>query len=338
VRALLNFIAALAIAVSANGQSLPFYASQGAGGSTPPPSNTSFDDFESYSATSLNQGLVAFLKLDESSGNRTDATGNGFTAVPSASIPSNTGIINSGATNNAGATTTTRGLAIVNSIDVRAQTEPFSVVWWIYPVICNSGAGAISTLVSGGTKGFLCYVGASCQIHFYSTDNAGTATDQTVGGGNLTGSAWNQVVFTYDGSQIKGYLNGSTDGAHSLSGSGISKGFAALDISNYSDNSAGVPGTYDEFAYYNRALVASEVTLSYNSGAGTPYAAPTAANGLNGSGSALSVTTANFSGPYVTHQSFTGVYSTDDNANYSNGDSLNGLNGGTGWNGAYVAN
>lgn len=92
---------------------------------------------------------------------------------------------------------------------------------------------------------------------------------------DLTGSIqiplnqWTHIVFTYDGSDIKGYVNGVSDGSTSASGN-INDSSYDLRISGEDGtNSYNFDGLLDDVRIYNTALSASEVTNLYNTGAHT---------------------------------------------------------------------
>ena len=106
----------------------------------------------------------------------------------------------------------------------------------------------------------------------------GTAiTRDVAGSGTLTG-AWKHVVRTYDGTTLRGYLNGSNGGGgvamtfDSPNDDGESSwylAFGAEDITTYNSSTAGwLSGRVGIMRVYDRALSGAEVTSNYNDAKG----------------------------------------------------------------------
>ena len=77
------------------------------------------------------------------------------------------------------------------------------------------------------------------------------------------GTGWNHIVYTYDGTNVSGYLNGAlVAGPTAASGNG-SGGLS--DSFTLSASTVGIVGivTHDDVAVFNRALTAAEVTSLY---------------------------------------------------------------------------
>lgn len=219
-------------------------------------------------------GLLAFWNLNESQGYRLDDTCNGWDAKEDPPyLGDSAGIISNALTNHGNGTITTSGLQVSQNLDLNSQTTPFSISLWVYPIAFNSGAAMIASLPSGGNQGTLLYVGSNGGLHFYSTDDAATVSDNAFTSTLPSLNTWNHIVLTWDGTQKLVFLNGSALGSkQSLSaGSGISRGHHPWEIGNYPGVSGGVPGAYDEISYYGRELSSSEVTTLYNSGAAQTY-------------------------------------------------------------------
>ncbi len=232
-------------------------------------------------------GLVAYWKCDEASGFRGDATGNGWCAIERNGTQSGvSGIINNAVNVN----TTGKGLSVSANLDTRAQTTAFSISFWVKDNgAWNTGNGLIAMILSVGTQGFLVYSGGSggtMTPHWYTTNDAGTADDETAS--TLIGTGWNHIVVGFDGTTKRIYINGAAAGSSTVSG--VSRGHQVFAIGNYSGfgSTTGQTATYDEIAYYSRMLSSSEVTTLYNSGAALAYSGSSSACtsppylGLNG--------------------------------------------------------
>ncbi len=78
---------------------------------------------------------------------------------------------------------------------------------------------------------------------------------------------YNHYALTYDGSTLTFYINGSSIGTRSVSGSVED---SAVGIGGYTQTPAGYAYTYDgycdEYGYWDSALTSAEVTAIYNSG------------------------------------------------------------------------
>lgn len=219
------------------------------------------------------RGLLAFWNMNETQGYRLDDTCNGWDAKEDPPYLSHSaGIISFAMTNHGNGTVTSSGLQVSQNLDTSSQTTPFSISLWVYPIAFNSGAGLIASLASGGTQGLLLYVASNGGLHYYSTDDSGTVSDNFFGTGiNL--NAWNHVVVTWDGTKKNAFINGvGMNGKQALSaGSGVSRGHHPWEIGNYYQLAGGVPGAYDEISYYGRELATNEVLTLYNGGAAMTY-------------------------------------------------------------------
>ncbi|QGQ94328.1 hypothetical protein EHS13_05110 [Paenibacillus psychroresistens] len=119
-----------------------------------------------------------------------------------------------------------------------------------------------------GGESYRIFINAAGTVQFVvrTTNNswysAGTAA---VSPSALTAGTWYHLVGTYDGANVKIYINGvyQATGSQTISGSIYNTGAALrigyLDLSNYTK------GKVDEVRIYNRALNASEVLSLYNS-------------------------------------------------------------------------
>ena len=84
-------------------------------------------------------------------------------------------------------------------------------------------------------------------------------------------SAWRNLLFTYDGSTVTGYVNGVSVGTVASSGSGVTVGSNNFKI-GASDNGTTSEGfassILDDVPVFTRALTAAECALMYSSGPG----------------------------------------------------------------------
>lgn len=144
------------------------------------------------------------------------------------------------------------------SLDI---TTAISVECWIYYDGSN-GKGLLGRWSSGADSNYLLYTSTSSIGQFYIN----TTAPSNINTPTLTAGNWYHIVGTYDGSDMRIYLNGSESSNTSKTGS-ISTSSNDIEIGRFSLNS-----TYaysDQIAQpriYNRALTAEEVERNYNAG------------------------------------------------------------------------
>jgi hypothetical protein len=147
------------------------------------------------------------------------------------------------------------------SLDI---TDAITLEAWVYYDGSNS-KGLLGRWSTGSDNNYLLYTSTSLIGQFYLYTGTTTLVNTTT----LTAGNWYHIVGTYDGSDMRIYLNGSESSNASKTGS-ISTSTDPIEIGRYYQNSS--------FAYkdqiaqpriYNRALTASEVLRNYNSGKNT---------------------------------------------------------------------
>jgi len=224
------------------------------------------------SSSTLLDGLKAYYKLDEASGNAIDSHGD-----------------NDG-TNN-GATQGATG-KIGNCYDFEADEDDYVDMGNTADLSAPTGAGSISCWVK--IESYVNYASVVSKINF-NTDRNGyiffihvgyarggggsaTANDYTADGAAVdlsSLSTWYHVVFTWDvvPGEMKVYIN---NGAADLTDSGLAITFVT-NVNNfrlgYSVGPYGdvIDGLLDEVGIWSRALTSSEVAELYNSGNGKTY-------------------------------------------------------------------
>jgi hypothetical protein len=233
----------------------------------------------------LTDNIVAYYKLDESSGNATDSVG-GFTLTNNNTVAYSTGKINNGA--DGGSANTNKYLSVANDLGVAGGN--CSISFWVKNNT-EVGAGGDYSFVHQGDLGTFVnntvwyeYNGGTRRLNFYrQRQNVGGSSAYytvTLGTSNFT-----HIVYTYDGTDIRGYVDGSlVAGPTAASGSGSA---GAIDI--FQIMSFYAYGTYteriassivDEVGIWTRAISNSEVTSLYNAGNGLQYPFTATSNNL----------------------------------------------------------
>ena len=90
--------------------------------------------------------------------------------------------------------------------------------------------------------------------------------DSALESGNLTSGAWYQGTMTYDGANMRLYVNGSVVATTACTRSSATGASALIGIYNSLAAEYAFPGTIDDVRIYNRALSAAEVRRLYNGG------------------------------------------------------------------------
>lgn len=154
------------------------------------------------------------------------------------------------------------------------DTTPFSVSAWVKPE--NTGA-AYKFIVGYMTPNvddfayalqFGTYSGSYDRL-VLGLSRAGVGTDFCTGSTTISNSTWYHVTGTYDGTNMRVYLNGKLDcGPTANTRTGTNQGTAALNIGRRSDiNNNYLQGLVDDVKIYNYTLTPNQVKLDYNDGA-----------------------------------------------------------------------
>lgn len=216
---------------------------------------------------SLGASLVAYYKLDESSGDASDATGNGNTGINS-SVTFAAAKINNGAVFNGSAYFT-----IADNSSIKPASA-ISFGGWVnitstssYQMLIAKGEN------SGDTRSYelRCY-GTTTQMEVQM--RVGGAYIQARSTTAIGTGSWVHVIFTRDGTTQKIYINGVSD---TLETNVTQTG--DIDYSTDSlwlgQRNGGLRfnGKLDEIAIWSKALTQDDIDLLYNGGDGIPYEA-----------------------------------------------------------------
>ena len=207
----------------------------------------------------LNSGLVGHWTFDgkDMIKNVADTSGQGNTGYMVAAATSSqqvAGVLGQGLKFNG-----TSQYVKVNDSSSLEPTSALSISAWVNPTVSNpTDRGLFSEW--NGSAGFMMYL-SSGKLRCY-VDGTNSQSIATLS----TANKWYYLTCSWDGTTIRGYINGVLDGTAAYSApSSVYLGF--LEIGTYLDRSNSIlNGSIDDGRFYNRALSAAEVLQLYKLG------------------------------------------------------------------------
>lgn len=220
----------------------------------------------------LNDNLVAGWHLDESSGNAEDVLGT-HTLTNENSVTYTAGLINNCA--DLGASNTNKRLYRANSLGY-LKTSSWSQAGWVK--LKNENTGLWNIFDSrNGTDYHLQYIRydypGSVHTLVCGRGSNGVGATETTYAVDLGTTNWHHIVGTYDGTNLRLYLDGSLVAGPTAGGS-WANGNSISDQTTLGASGNGfiyASAQFDEVYYFDVALSATEVSQLYNSGDGLAY-------------------------------------------------------------------
>jgi hypothetical protein len=230
--------------------------------------------------------LIAWWTMEETSGNRADASGNSNTLTDYNTVGYGTGKVGNGADFERD---DTEHLSRASTASLLMSDIDFTIAFWMkaesIPGVCYLISKGSSTS-SNTTMAYRSYLNAEKKIVFHVFNN--TSVAGITSGALLTGT-WYFVVLYHDSvNDLIGYsINAAAPTTASCT-------IGCLDSVNFpqkvgispnvvSSGEAGFDGILDEVSIWKRMLTADEITWLYNAGNGRTYTeldAPTGGTGL----------------------------------------------------------
>ena len=225
-------------------------------------------------------GGVAYLKLDDASGNPVDSIG-ARTFTNNNTVGFSAGKINNGADFVAASS---RDITIPTTLPDLNSNTPFSFSFWMKTTAaataflstrCNTSAHAqwnIMYYYTSSNKKVLFEISPA-----NSAGNRMSVANTT--GNDLHDGTWHHIAITYSGSRllsgVKIYTDGTSqtvvdDSTNTLS-TNAPTGTAGAIGSRTATFGSYLTGSLDEFGIFNRELTSTEVSTLYNAGAGLQY-------------------------------------------------------------------
>lgn len=223
----------------------------------------------------LTTNLVSYWKLDESSGNAADSVG-ANTLTNNNTVGYAAAKINNGA--DGGSSNTDKSLSRDGNTPAGISYAQFVTAWsislWMNETTQGSNKKFTGMQVSDGSNRRnmqLTSDSGTLKVNVYD----GTANSYTTAQSLSTGT-WYHVVYTYDGTDIRIYLNGTLVLTQSRSFSqqndSQAGGFGLVADRQNNSSVDFFSGLVDEVGIWSRALSAGEVSQLYNGGNGSQYA------------------------------------------------------------------
>ena len=206
-------------------------------------------------------GLVGHWKLD-GNGNDSSGRGNNGTVTNATATPDRSNVASKAMAfdgNGDYITCTDANLPLGNANR--------TISLWIKPSVSESkqmfgyggeGAGKLFTVLMVATSNIV-------GIWWYGNSLVGQFPTTVVSLG-----VWQNIVFTYDGTNIRSYLNGSLKDSYAIALNTLNTGTMKIgDAPNVTAQYRYFNGSIDDVRIYNRALTQDDVTQLYNNGAAT---------------------------------------------------------------------
>ena len=232
------------------------------------------------SSSSLQNGLISYWPLDESSGLSIDVAGGGNNGLPANIIQGWPGKINTAYLFNGYSSKVD-----MNNPANLSLTSAATVSCWVYMPALQSGDAVIFEKADASNElyGYAMFYQKQTNAFQFMIANGTNHAIYSAGSG-LSAATWYHVVCSWNGSTVTTYLNGNVVSNTSQIYNCVSNVYDFALGGNLPTNTAYYSGTIDEVGVWNRALISSEVTTLYNSGAGNAYPFTTVtlpATGLN---------------------------------------------------------
>jgi len=216
----------------------------------------------------LTDNIVAYWKLDESSGNASDSTGNGYTLTNTNTVSYASAIRNNGA--DFTASNTNKSLRVNSNLGIDGGN--ITIAGWIY-LYDQTGLIAIQTQSSTAQVEYSFKIeGGGIKAN---RNKISVAENQTTVY-TLSNSTWYHCALTYDGSTVTLYVNGTSRATVASTGNGGATTQNATSIGCDVNTGTGSSQFFnnmkaDEVGIWSRALSSGEISTLYHSGGGIQY-------------------------------------------------------------------
>ena len=219
----------------------------------------------SYSATVLADSPVAYWRLGTGSTDVNDSSGNGHTLTKTGTPTEVAGLIvqDADSARSFPGLNTTRYDAAAASVFDMLVNQAFTIEMWVN---LSSVAAAFNRILGheDGTNGWNVEAHSTNGFMFNRLAAGVTNSVNFLPAAGMTGITYH-VVCTYDGTNLRMYLNGSLVAGPTASSGSVATNANTVRTGAFT-GSAYAAGTFDEIAIYTTALSQAQVTTHYNAG------------------------------------------------------------------------
>lgn len=215
------------------------------------------------SLSAPSQGIVGWWKFEESAGPIADSSSNGNPGT----LVGTTTLSQAGKVGNAILFNGSTSYATVGTVAALKPTSTFSILAWVKPSNILQDDSYIGGAGSTGNYGYLLRAQSDGKVRFHVGN--GSAAGVAISTSLLSNGVWYLVAGTYDGSNVRIYVNGVNEHSPALASQIVYSGLTnngAFRIAQGDDILPGRSwqGTIDEVTVYNRVLSAAEIVAVYN--------------------------------------------------------------------------
>ena len=208
----------------------------------------------------LTTGLQAYWKLDESSGNAADSSGNGNTLTNTGSTTYVSALINNGASFD----TTNKRLSSSTNVNFDWNGDYSWSLWVNVNSFSTTGYFLDHVTSIGASRRAIIYYDTSGKFRVFASGN------EAFGASGFSSGAWHHIVVTKSSVNWLIYVdnvlqNSTTSNSISYTGDTVCIG------APYDTFGANANAKIDEIGTWNRALNTTEIAQLYNGGAGLSY-------------------------------------------------------------------
>jgi hypothetical protein len=221
-----------------------------------------------YSQVVLSDGPASYWKLDEAAGtSAADSAGSVTGTYTTSPTLNQTSMVRDAGTAVSFSDSVQNRVTLGDNYDFTG-TASFSIELWMTPTVANTHYRRVVS--KEGTGGWWFELNASSvspanRLYFTRKDSGGGNDYLQTAGGLAAGTTYH-IVVTYDGSNLRLYVNGALANGPVASSRSLPNTAAVLTLGNSSATGDPYGGLLDEVAIYTSALSATQVADHYNAG------------------------------------------------------------------------
>ena len=218
----------------------------------------------------LTDNLKAFWKADESSGNLVDSSGNGYTLTNVNTVGFSAGKIGNCA--DTGSSNTNKWCYINNNLGLTLDgTGTFSVSYWVNMYSWYSGDDLNMSLMLSRTNQRRIWTGVANNGSRLAVLVIGSSARRYDKNYSFSLNTWYHIVITFDGTEIRYYVNNEYLGKNTIGSLGTATHFDYVSLFREYNDGKYASQKMDAIGIWDKVLSTDEISTLYNSGAGLQY-------------------------------------------------------------------